>query len=202
MHSSDLIRWSGLAAVLSGGMLLISDFLSFTVNSGDLTEVATTGAYLIDGTTRILAGVLLLLGLVGLYARQSEAAGVPGLVAFLVAFAGTALILGTWWTNTFVAPSLATEAPAFLEAGPTGVLGAAYTLSFALAAVGWLLFGLVSLRARVYPRAATAVLMVGAALSFAPLPASGVVLEVAIAWMGLVLFSQKETSVQQPERVK
>jgi hypothetical protein len=202
MRSSDLIRWSGLAAILGGGLLLISDFLSFTVNSGDLTEVATTGAYLIDGTTRILAGVLLLLGLVGLYARQSEASGVPGLVAFLVAFAGTALVLGTWWTNTFVAPSLATEAPAFLEAGPTGVLGAAYTLSFALAAVGWLLFGLVSLRARVYPRAATAVLMVGAALSFAPLPASGVVLEVAIAWMGLVLFSQKEASVQQPERVK
>lgn len=202
MRSSDLIRWSGLAAILGGGLLLISDFLSFTVNSGDLTEVATTGAYLIDGTTRILAGVLLLLGLVGLYARQSEASGVPGLVAFLVAFAGTALVLGTWWTNTFVAPSLATEAPAFLEAGPTGVLGAAYTLSFALAAVGWLLFGLVSLRGRVYPRAATAVLMVGAALSFAPLPASGVVLEVAIAWMGLILFSQKEASVQQPERVK
>ena len=202
MRSSDLIRWSGLAAILGGGLLLISDFLSFTVNSGDLTEVATTGAYLIDGTTRILAGVLLLLGLVGLYARQSEASGVPGLVAFLVAFAGTALVLGTWWTNTFVAPSLATEAPAFLEAGPTGVLGAAYTLSFALAAVGWLLFGLVSLRARVYPRAATAVLMVGATLSFVPLPASGVVLEVAITWMGLVLFSQKETSVQQPEGVK
>ncbi|MBA3474726.1 MAG: hypothetical protein H0T57_16145 [Rubrobacter sp.] len=202
MHSSDLIRWSGLAAILGAALLLISDFLSFTVLSGDLTELAKTGAFLADGVTRVLAGMLLLLGLVGLYARQSEASGALGLVAFLVAFAGTALILGTWWTNAFVAPSLAMDAPAFLEAGPTGVLGVAFTLSFALAAVGWLLFGLVSLRTRVYPRAAVVALMIGAALTFAPLPISGVVLEVAIAWLGLVLFSQKGASVQQSERVK
>ena len=202
MNSSDLIRWSGLAAVLGGALLIVSDFLSFTVNSGDLAEVVTTGAYLADGSMKVLAGVLLLLGLVGLYARQSEASGALGLVAFLVAFAGTAMILGTWWTNAFVAPSLATDAPAFLEAGPMGVLGVAYTLSFALAAVGWLLFGLISLRTRVYPRAAVVVLMVGAALTFAPLPGSQVVFEVAVAWLGLVLFSQKEASAQQSERVK
>jgi hypothetical protein len=202
MRSSDLIRWSGLAAILGGALLLISDLLSFTVFSGDLAEIATTGAYLADGGMRLLAGVLLLLGLVGLYARQSEASGALGLVAFLLAFAGTALILGTWWTNAFVAPSLATEAPAFLEAGPTGVLGVAYTLSFALAAVGWLLFGLVSLRTRVYPRAAAVVLMVGAASNFAPLPGFQVVFYVAVAWLGLVLFLQKEASAGQPERVK
>ncbi len=202
MYSSDLIRWSGLAAILGGTLLLISDLLSLTVFSGDLTEIATTGAYLADGGTRLLAGVLLLLGLVGLYARQAEASGVLGLGAFLIAFAGTTLILGTWWTNTFVAPSLATEAPAFLEAGPTGVLSIGFTLSFALGALGWLLFGLASLRARVYPRAAVVVLIVGAVLALAPLPISGVVLQVAIAWLGLVLFSQKEASAQQPERVK
>ena len=202
MRSSDLIRWSGLAAILGVALLVVSDFLGFTVLSGELTEVATTGAYLADGSARVLGGVLLLLGLVGLYARQSEVSGALGLVAFLIAFTGTALIAGTWWTNAFVAPSLATDAPAFLEAGPTGVLGVAYTLSFALAAVGWLLFGLVSLRARVYPRPAVVVLMVGAALTFAPLPGSQVVFEVAVAWLGLVLFSQKEASAQQSERVK
>jgi hypothetical protein len=34
------------------------------------------------------------LGLVGLYARQSEAMGVPGLISFLVAFAGTVIRRG------------------------------------------------------------------------------------------------------------
>jgi hypothetical protein len=170
MRSSDLIRWSGLAAILGAALLLISDFRSLTVLSGDPAEIVTTGAYLADGVTRVLAGILLLLGLVGLYARQSEASGTLGLVAFLVAFAGTALILGTWWTNAFVAPVLAQEDSRLLETGPTGVMSVAFTLSFALAAVGWLLFGLVSLRAGVYPRAAAVVLMIGAALTFAPLP--------------------------------
>ncbi|MCA1718134.1 MAG: hypothetical protein LC781_15380 [Actinobacteria bacterium] len=165
-------------------------------------EIAATGAYLADGGMRVLAGVLLLLGLVGLYARQSEATGALGLVAFLVAFVGTALILGTWWTNAFVAPSLATDAPAFLEAGPTGVLGVAYTLSFALAALGWLMFGVVSLRTRVYPRAAVAVLIVSAVLTLAQLPGTQVIFEVAVAWLGLALFSRKEASAGQPERVK
>ena len=203
MYSSNLIRWSGLAAILGGALLIVSDFLGFTVLSGDLAETAATGAYLADGSMRVLAGVLLLLGLVGLYAYQSEASGGLGLVAFLIAFAGTALILGTWWTNAFVAPSLAMEAPAFLEAGPTGVLGVGFALSFALGAVGWLLFGLVSLRTQVYPRAAAAALMVGAVLlTFAPLPATGVVFYVAIGWLGLALFSQKKASELQPERVK
>ena len=202
MNSSDLIRWSGLAAVLGGALLIVSDFLSFTVNSGDLAEVVTTGAYLADGSMRVLAGVLLLVGLVGLYARQSEASGVPGLVAFLVAFAGMAMILGTWWTNAFVAPSLATGAPEFLAAGPTGVLGVAFMLSFALGAVGWLLFGLVSLRARIYPRVAVVVLVVGAALTFAPLPGGQVVFEVAVAWLGLALFSRKGAFAGQPVNVK
>lgn len=202
MSYSDLIRWSGLAAILGATLLLVSDLLSFTVNSSDPAEIVTTGAYLADGITRLLAGVLLLLGLVGLYARQSEAAGALGLVSFLVAFASTTLILGTWWTNAFVAPSLATEAPAFLEAGPSGVLGFGFTLSFALAAARWLLFGLASLRAQVYPRAVAVVLMVGAVLTFVPLPIAGVVFYVAIAWLGLALFSQKEAHVQQPERVK
>lgn len=190
-----------MAAALGGALLLISDLLSFTINSGSLTQVVTTPSYAIDGGTRLLAGVLLLLGVVGLHARQSETSGAPGLLAFLVAFAGTALILGTWWTNTFVAPSLATEAPAFLEAGPTGVLGFGFTMSFALGAVGWLLFGLVSLRTRIYPRAVVVVLMVGAALTFVPLPGGQVVFEVAVAWLGLVLFSQKEASDREPQRV-
>lgn len=201
MRSTELIRWSGLAAILGVALLIISDLLALTVFSGDPVEIVTTGAYLADGTTRVLAGVLLLLGLVGLYARQAEASGVPGLVAFLVAFAGTALIFGTWWTNAFVAPVLAQENSRLLETGPTGVLNVAFTLSFALGAVGWLLFGLVSLRTRVYPRAAVITLMAGAALTFVPLPGAGLVFYVAIAWLSFALFSRQEAFAGRPERV-
>lgn len=202
MNSSTLIRWSGMAAVLGAALLIVSDLLTLTVFSGDFAEIATSGAYLADGAMRLFAGVLLLVGLVGMYARQSEAAGVLGLAAFLLAFAGTVLILGTWWTNTFAAPSMATEAPAFLEAGPTGVLAFGFTLSFAIGGAGWLLFGLASLRARVFPRAASAALMVAAAITFVPLPVVATVFYAAVAWMGVILFSRKEASAGMSERVK
>lgn len=201
MNSSNVIRYGGLAATIGGVLILSSDVLTFTVFSGDIVEIATSNAYLVDGSMRILAGILLLIGLVGLYAGQVEASGFLGLVGFLVAFAGAALVLGSWWTNAFTASSLAREVPEFLEAGPTGVLNTAYMLSFVINGLGWLLFGAASLKAGVYPRAATVVLMAGAALSLAPLPASGAVLIVAIIWLGLTLFSQGEAAGRHPGRV-
>ena len=73
-------------------------------------------------------------------------------------------------------------------------MSVAFTLSFALAAVGWLLFGLASLRVGVYPRAAVVLLIIGAALTFAPLPGGQVVFEVGVAWLGLALLSRNEIS--------
>lgn len=202
MSLANLIRWSGLVAVLAGALLLVSDLLNLTVASGDLAEAATTNTYLANNGVRLFAIMLLLAGLTGLYVRQSDAAGALGLIGFLAAFAGTSLIIGASWTNTFVVPSVALEAPEFFAAGTTGTLGFGFTLTYALAALGWLVFGIATFRARVYPRAAAVVLVVGAALTFAPLPASGAVLDVAVAWLGLSLLSQKEAFAGQPERVK
>jgi hypothetical protein len=50
---------------------------------------------------------MLLVGLVGLYVCQSEAAGLLGLVGFLMSFSGNALIAGAVWEETFVVPWLA-----------------------------------------------------------------------------------------------
>src|SRR5215210_5144576 len=68
----------------------------------------------------LLGMVLILFGLFGLYASQSEAAGTLGLVGFLVAFLGTALAAGASWAQTFIAPLLATEAPNFSKRNPSG----------------------------------------------------------------------------------
>jgi hypothetical protein len=81
-----------------------------------------------------IAGVLLLLGLIALYGRQFETMGIPGLVAFLIAFAGMVWAQG-------------------------GLLWASL-----LTALGWALFGAASLGARVYPRAAVILLIIGAVL--------------------------------------
>jgi hypothetical protein len=94
MSSSSLIRLSGLAAVVAGVLLLIGDLLSLATESENLSESATTAPYVFTFLLFLLGTVLVLVGLVGLYVRQSEAAGMLGLVGFVVAFLGTALVLG------------------------------------------------------------------------------------------------------------
>jgi hypothetical protein len=112
MSPSNLIRWSGLAAVMASVLLLIPDIID-TYRTDELSPTyLTSGTHAFQSLLRMIAFVLLLpLGLVGLYARQSEAAGPLGLLSFLVAFAGTVLVAGFLWADTFIAPELATSAP-------------------------------------------------------------------------------------------
>jgi hypothetical protein len=174
---SNMIRWGGLAALLAGVLFAISDLVgALVLDYENFSETAATGTYAFLSLVYLLSAVLLTLGLVGLYAHQSEAAGTLSLVAFLVTFVGAILAAGVIWAETFVAPTLAEMAPEFLEEEePPGLLDTGVFLSFGLAGVGWLLFGIASLRARVYPRRAAILLMIGAVASFVPLPLTGVV---------------------------
>jgi hypothetical protein len=137
--------------------------------------------------------MLLLVGLVGLYVGQSEAADLFGLVGFLVSFLGNALVAGAVWEATFVVPWLAREAPELLDEGPTGWwLAFGFVLSYTLAGAGVILFGVAAIRARVFPRAAAVLLTMGvvsvAVWNFLPLPLPDVLLGAAVVWLGLALF--------------
>jgi hypothetical protein len=193
MRSGALIRWSGLAAMVAGVLLAIADLLSLGVFGGKFSETAATGGYVLVSVLYMIATISLLLGLVGLYARQAEVTGPLGLVGFVVAFVGTALLAGFSWASLFIAPALATEAPEFLDAGPPPGL----IPTFAIFAVGWLLLGIATLRGRVFPRWAAILLIVGAVLSFLPLAVSGIVLAVAVAWLGLHLFTGRDAAGAQ-----
>ena len=203
MANSDLMRWSGLAAILAAGLLSIGALLSLATESENLSVSATTPSYAFSSLLYLLGGVLLLLGLVGLYIRQSGSSGTLRLVAFLVAFLGTALAVGATWAELFVAPALAVEAPRVLDAEPTGMLALGFTLTFVVfLPLGWLLFGVASLRARIYPRAAAILLMVGAVIAGLPIPLTEIVLYVGAAWLGFVLFTERGEPVHQPMRVR
>lgn len=69
----------------------------------------------------------MLLGLVGLYAIQSETTDRFGLVGFLLAFLGTVLFAGAIWALLFVGPVVAAEAPQLLQGQPPA--SAAYRLA-------------------------------------------------------------------------
>ena len=197
MQSSNLIRWGGLAALVSAVVSIVGDILRLFVDV-ESAAAATGISYALVFGLYLLGGVLLLLGLVGLYASQSEAAGVLGLVGFLVAFAGTALLVGALWFELFITPALATEAPELAEA-ELGLAG--FILVLLTGALGWVLFGAATLRARVYPRGVAGLLIIGGLVAFAPVPLAGIVFSGAIAWMGFILFTGRSVSVEEPARV-
>lgn len=74
-------------------------------------------------------------------------------------------------------------------------------MSLFIYAVGWLLFGLASLKARAYPRAPAIVLIVGAALDLLGAPLSGLVIDAAFVWLGFSLLSGRAAPVGQIPRV-
>ncbi len=202
MSSSTLIRYGGLAALAGGTLFMIAESLSLLlVRYSDYAESATTGTFVAQQMLFLLGTILLLGGLVGLYARQSEAAGRLGLAGFLVAFVGTALLAGLFFVQAFFVPYLATEFPEVLNAGEQGLLVVGFGMAFIIFPVGWLLFGIATLKARVYPRAAAILLIIGTVFTFVPVPAATVVLDVAVAWLGLSLLRVGSVSTAQPARV-
>ena len=199
MSSSDLFRSSGLAAMIGGVLFVVAELLTLpTLNVETFSETATTVSFAIQQLANLLGAVFVLLGLCGLYVRQSEAAGALGLIGFLVAFLGTVLIGGLFWASAFIGPALATEAPEFLDVGPPP----GFFLTLITFGVGWLLFGIATLLARVYPRIPTILLMIGAAITVLPLPFTGIVFAIAVAWLGFALFTGRQASAEQPSRVR
>jgi hypothetical protein len=126
-------------------------------------EAFVTNACLVSSGLRLLSIVLLLWGLLGIYGRQSRAAGTFGLWAFVVAFLGTALTVGNVWAEVFVWPTLAQVAPNTISGTITSIssyLVAGLNLSFPLFGIGLILFGAATFWAGVYPRWASALLIV------------------------------------------
>lgn len=198
MSPSNLLRLGGVAAVLGGVLLTTSGLMQLILNlfyphPGVVSEVALTASS-IQLVLALLGQPLVVLGLVGLYVRQSEATGALGLVSFLVAFFGMALVSAL---------------------GVEGVEGVA-----PIANLGWALFGVASLQAGIYSRTAAVLLIVSAVLGgmFSLLvvalivgPASllvyvgvgaGIVLNLVVAWMGfdLLLLRRAASAEQQPAR--
>jgi hypothetical protein len=192
MTPSALFRASAVALVLAAVALAVAEVLSFSILAAqggdyDLGEIARSGIFFLQSLFTLLAGILLLGGLLGIYLRQSGASGKLGFVGFLVAFLGTALVVGNFYANTFVTPMVALGDPAFLDDPLSVVLQAWLPFSFGLLALSWLLFAVATLRARVYPRGPSWLLLIGAVVALVPIPLAKLPFYTAVGWVGLHL---------------
>jgi hypothetical protein len=223
--ASNLIRWSGLAAI-AGGIIFAG---IQPIHPPDVLASVSTGAWAIIITLKWVMSLFFLIGISGIYARQLEQAGWLGLVSYL-------MLLLAWWlqaayifTELFILPVMATVAPGFVTSAlgivngspggmNIGALPAVYGLLGILYMLGGVLFGIATFRAGILPRGAATLLAVGAAVT--PLAAllphalqryAAVPVGLAIAWLGYALLTERreksteallDQSIARPEPSK
>jgi hypothetical protein len=158
---ATLSRWSGLALVAGGLLLAVATALHpsrETTSTILQAEVRLVAAHVLF----TLASLLVLLGLPGLYGAESVRMGRLGLTGFLLAFTGTTLIAVSG-NFGFIAPVLATESPATIDAinlyPPVVALNA---VAFGGFVVGFVLFGVAMAKSTSLPRSSGLLVAVGA----------------------------------------
>jgi hypothetical protein len=187
-----LTRLGGLAALLAGVLLGISellDLLPFELPGGALAIYGWLG---IGGFIGLLLAVLLQLGLVGLYAPQMKAAGVLGVGGFFLAFIGLRLVIFPSFADSLVEPSIL-----LLGRGPEEFLDPLVVFGLLTFVLGWVLVGVAMFRSRAYPRSAVTLLIAGVLILLLPLPLSGVIFAVALAWIGYTRFRESRGEAPQ-----
>ena len=211
MRASNLpLRWSWLAALVGGMLHALGDLLNLTHLGATFAESIGSSLFFAQQTVYLLSAALLLLGLVGLYAIQSDTTGRLGMWGFLLAFLGTVLFAGAIWALLFIGPLVAAEAPQLLQGQPPAsaayrLAAAGFLVSYGTFALGWLLFGVATLRTYFLPRLAVVFLIIGAILTFPAVPSpprTDVILGVALAWLGLALLRSRVATTQRTSRVR
>ena len=184
MHDHWLITTARRASYLVIAFALIA-LVAFTTLAGDKTmsELAQTDTYFLPAISALLSILALAVVLVGAWFWQRERFGTLGNVAFVVALLGTLLSAGAQWSYVFVVPYFADAAPKLVNTGQ-GVLLAGFIISYAVLALGWILFGLATMRAGLVPRWLGVLMVAGAAIAFLPLPSRTLVLGLAVALLG------------------
>ena len=211
---AGLLRWSGLAVVAAGVLMVVATLLHPTHETAT-TIVASEGRLIAAHVTYTLSWLLVLLGLPGLFAAQRASMGRLGVAGFLAAFAGTYLIAVTG-NFGFLAPVLAKKSPAVLDAlnqyPPVVVINGLAAVTFM---IGYVLFGIAMTRtAPSWPRLSGILVAVGAPahlLGFGlaqlvspalwPIAVVGSVsLGAGLAWPGYRLWRTPAASDQSPSR--
>ena len=173
-----IAAYASIAAAVLALAALIGFFV--VVGSDKIADAAQSASFYGPATAALLSIGLLGLGLVGLFLHQAARLGTLGVVGFALALFGTIVAAGGLWTYVFVVPHFAARTPDLINEGSGSVL-AGFVLSFAAMAVGWVVFALATIRARVFPRWAAYLLLAGAAITLFPLPSRTLVLALAVA---------------------
>jgi len=185
---STMVRWVGPVSMLAAALIILSQGVHLALGLAMGAQSADSVLHSVKYVIALLAMFALLVALTGLYLRQADAAGALGLIGYLIAALGTVLIAGDWWFESFIAPGIAAVAPQVMTGAITGSMAVGAAATFGFFAVGWIVFGIATFRANVYPRPAAALLVIGGAVGIlAGSTPYQVPLAIAVGWIGYSL---------------
>ena len=196
---ADLMRWSGMAAILAGVLLIVSMLL---------TELVAESFFYLFA----LVFLLLAVALPGLHARQDGRSGLLGRIGFVAALIGAVAFV--------VLLAVVGVAENFFGFDPdaSDVVGLVLFVAFIAFIVGIVIFGIATARAGVFPRAAGLLLALGLLGGLVIDLLTGAFFDedatewgyfigltafaVGLIWLGYTLRSERGESAAHPSRVR
>ena len=192
MQAKTLVHYGAPIAIVAGALMIITRpviFFTTPADIGDFKEYVLSPTHAVTSVVSILAFALLVIALVTLYDREARSAGAFGALAFGAAVVGTMFMTGDWWYEAFAVPRLTEVEPDAVENFVGGRLIIGGVTSFLLFGIGWIMYGVASIRARVIPRNISITILVGGFMSGVPIGfaylSGGVVLGLAFVWLGV-----------------
>jgi hypothetical protein len=203
LTAEKVIRWSGLAAIAAGVIFIVIQ----PIHPPDELASVSTSTWALIQTLKFSMGLLGLIGLTGIFARQVEESGWLGLAGYLLLSGFYALTTVFAFIEAYVAPVLVVDAPKFIDnilglafgnySPNIGAIGGFYAVAGIMFLLGGLLLGIATFRAGVLPRWAGALLIFGAVsppvLSiFITHPANRLLsapISLALIWLGYSVFT-------------
>ena len=161
MSHSSLARLAGPLAVSAGALMVGAQLVMLPFDPMDHVATSTSRVFQLGGVFYLAGFIALLLFAVASHGWHEARSGRLGVVATIAAVVGTMALGGDLWFETFAVPWLADEAPNKFETDPTIVLALGAIGSYLLFAIGWILYGVASFRARVFPATISVAIVIG-----------------------------------------
>lgn len=179
-------RRAGWLSLTAGALFVVAQVVMWSFDQR-LNVATAQDAVFQTAKIGYLAGfIVAMFALIAAHGWQAPRAGRLGAVAFGAAIVGTMLLAGDLWFESFAVPWLADgPAPQVLSSEPSTLFALGSISSYVLFAAGWAMFGIASMRARVFPVAISVLIVIGGVFGFnALLAPGGIPLGIALAALG------------------
>src|SRR5512132_3192508 len=185
--AGPFVRHAGWLCIAAGVLFLVAQTVMWTFDQQLNLETSQDPVFTVAKIVLLAGLIVLMFALIGVYGLQAQSAGRLGVAAFGLAIVGTMMLAGDLWFESFAVPWLAAGPGAQgLTSEPSVTMALGALSSYALFAAGWTLFGIASVRARVFPLAISIAIIIGGVAGYQALLAPwGIPLGLAVVSLGI-----------------